>query len=203
MEKDGLMSVREAAKLCGVSGKILRSWLGEDAAPLHRGPEGDLIHWKDLRKSLRRRGLPVPGAVDSGPRIVVADDNPDQLLVVVEVLEGLWSRARVATARDGEKALAKIADFHPDLLITDIEMPGLSGLELCSRVLQNRELYGMKILAITAYDSAERNQLAFESGVDEYLKKPFSPADLRQSAARLLGLFPDRDRAPRTKNRAP
>ncbi|MDE2313419.1 MAG: response regulator [Elusimicrobia bacterium] len=197
------MSVREAAKLCGVGGRILRSWLREDAAPLHRGPEGDLIHWKDLRKSLQRRGVPVPGAVDSGPRIVVADDNPDQLLVIVEVLEGLWKRARVATAKDGEKALAKIADFRPDLLITDIEMPGLSGIELCRRVLQNREHYGMRILAITGYDREGRNILAFESGVDEYLKKPFSPEDLRQSAVRLLGLFPDRERAPRTQSRAP
>lgn len=192
MTDEGLIKLQEAADLCAVSSGTLRRWIEEEGMPLHRPREGAAVHWKDLHKCLLRRGLPIPPELEKGPRILLVDDDADLLLVMVDLFEGLWGKARIATARDGQRGLKKLFDLRPDLLVTDIQMPNLSGIELCRWARQNRDLSHTRILAITAYHDPQKNRAALESGVDEYIRKPFAPDELLASAVRLLGPAPSR-----------
>lgn len=188
MEKSGLIGLAEAAQLCGIGAQTLRRWIEEDGMPLRRLPKGHGVHWKDLHKCLVRRKLPIPEGLRDGPRLLLVDDDPALLLMLVDSLEGLWEKASIGTARDGRRGLEKLMEQRPDLLVTDIEMPGLSGIELCRWARQDPELIHTKILAITGRHGAEYSRDALDSGADEYITKPFSPDELRQAAVRLLGL---------------
>jgi CheY-like chemotaxis protein len=183
----GLIGLTEAAKACGVSLHTIHRWVEEDGVPLRRLPHGHGLHWKELHKCLVRRGLPFPEGLATGPRVLLVDDDPDLLLMMVDAMEWMFEKASIGTAQDGQRALEKLLSLRPDLLITDIEMPRLSGLELCRRVRQERELDHTKILAITGHHGPRFSMAALDSGADEYLVKPFAPDELRKAAVRLLG----------------
>ncbi len=188
MERSEWLTFREAADLCAVDARTLRRWAAEDGLSLGRREGRVALHWRDLHKSLQRRKLPVPPGLDSGPKLLLVDDDPDQLLLMVDSLEGVRSRARIATARDAKGAREKLLRLHPDLLVLDLGLPDASGLELCRWARGERDLARLKVLAVTGHHDPARNREALASGADEYLTKPFVPEELAASAERLLGL---------------
>jgi len=184
----GLVGLAEASKLCGVAVATLRRWIEEDGIPLRRLPRDRALHWRELSGCLRRRDLPIPEGLRSGPLLLLIDDDPDLLLVMVKALEWMCDKASIGTARDGRRGLERLEELHPDLLVTDLELPGLTGLELCRRVRRNPEMAHTKILAITGHHGSRYSRSVLDSGADEYLVKPFAPEELRSAAVRLLGL---------------
>lgn len=129
-----------------------------------------------------------PLELRTGPRILVVDDVPDMLKMTAWLLKVTWPQAAVWTARNGRIAQRKLEAMRPDLLVTDLNLPVLSGIELCRWVRENRDLVHTKVIAMTGYDSADLNWEALKNGADEYIPKPFSAAEFRSSARRLLGL---------------
>lgn len=187
MVQSKLIALKEAGGLCGIGPGKLRRWVYEDGVPLHRFPDGPCLLRIDLLKCLMRHGRGIPPSLADSPKVLLVEDDPDMLLVMVEALEGLSGKISVGTAADGRRGLKKFMDFRPDLIVTDIQMPGFSGMELCRWICQNKEIYPVKILAITGQPGEKSRQGALESGADEYLTKPFTPEELRQVVLRLLG----------------
>jgi CheY-like chemotaxis protein len=158
----------------------------EDGAPLERSGQGGFVQWRELKKSVPARARPVTSSLPQGQRLLLVDDEPDMLVVLVDTLTLLLDRPQIATARDGRAALRKLETLRPDLLITDLEMPGMGGLELCRWVRQNRSLAKTKILVVTGCDSSPRHRAALDGGADCYLVKPFEVSELRAEVVRLL-----------------
>lgn len=105
--------------------------------------------------------------------ILVVDDTPDNIDVLSDVLADSY-RIRVATS--GEKALKIIySDEPPDLILLDIMMPGLSGLEICRRVKANPDRRRIPIIFVTAMTSTEDEKRGLETGAVDYITKPISP----------------------------
>src|ERR671937_134089 len=115
------------------------------------------------------------------PTILIADDDHTLTALLHQTLadEGY----RVLNAADGREALAQAQARRPDLVVLDWMMPGLSGLEV-ARCL--RAAVGMPILMLTARDAIEDRVAGLDSGADDYLVKPFAPAEL---LARLRSLL--------------
>jgi signal transduction histidine kinase len=111
---------------------------------------------------------------DHGARILVVDDDPLARRSVRAMLErGLY---QVETAEGGEEALALLSSFNPDLVLLDIQMPGMDGLEVCRRIreMPNGDL--LPILFLTGYESPDLHARAFQAKGDDFLRKPvFSP----------------------------
>lgn len=110
------------------------------------------------------------------PTILVVDDEPNIIEVVRITLED--DRVRVVVAADGEEALAAAQAERPDLILLDVNLPGLSGLEVCRRLRADPQMHETRIVMLTAAaqrDDVERGRAA---GADEYLTKPFSPVRL-------------------------
>lgn len=108
----------------------------------------------------------------TGP-ILVVDDDPH----IRDVLRFALEKAGYATAlaRDGNEALARIAVEPPRLIVLDVGMPGLDGLELCRQVRRTSEV---PILFLSARDEEIDRVLGLEIGGDDYVTKPFSPREL-------------------------
>ncbi len=106
-------------------------------------------------------------------RVLVVDDDPTVREVVVSYLKA--EGYDVSEAADGETALAKIEHERPDLIVLDIMLPGLDGLEVCRRV---RATSQVPIIMLTALGSEADRVVGLELGADDYLTKPFSPREL-------------------------
>jgi putative two-component system response regulator len=105
--------------------------------------------------------------------ILVVDDVPENIDLLSEVLREHY-HIRVAT--NGEKALKIVySDEPPDLILLDIMMPGLSGLELCRRLRANPDRRKIPVIFVTAMCSVEDEKLGLETGAVDYISKPISP----------------------------
>ena len=100
--------------------------------------------------------------------ILVVDDEPSARAALVELLreEGFTVRS----AADGFKALGQMDDWTPELVITDVKMPGMDGMELMAKVRERFE--GTAVVVMTAHGSVEHAVAAMQQGADDYLTKP-------------------------------
>jgi DNA-binding NtrC family response regulator len=114
------------------------------------------------------------------PRILVVDDDTDGL----EVLEMRLSHAGydVETADSAEKALARVKAFDPGMIVTDVRMSGMTGLELLDRVRASME--GVEVVVMTAHDDMETAVTAMKSGAFDFLVKPVDPKTVQALADR-------------------
>jgi two-component system, OmpR family, KDP operon response regulator KdpE len=109
----------------------------------------------------------------SESRILVVDDEPQ----ITRVLRrGLSSKGfEVQTAQDGEEALAVFRQWKPDLIITDLSMPGMGGLELCRRL---RKISNVPVLVLSVKGEERIKVEALDMGADDYITKPFGMDEL-------------------------
>ncbi|MGW5637246.1 response regulator transcription factor [Streptomyces sp. NPDC003832] len=107
------------------------------------------------------------------PRVLVVDDDP----TVAEVVSGYLDRAGylVDRAGDGPDALARAAEHRPDLVVLDLMLPGMDGLEVCRRL---RGQGPVPVIMLTARGDEDDRILGLEVGADDYVTKPFSPREL-------------------------
>jgi DNA-binding NtrC family response regulator len=113
-------------------------------------------------------------------RVLVVDDDPDILTSLTKRMT--WMGHDVLTAEDGEQALRLVADDQPDLMLLDIELPGLSGLDILKHLAEKRSNGTTQILpeviVITAFGTIGRAVEAMRLGACDFLSKPFEPDHL-------------------------
>ncbi|MFI6810617.1 response regulator transcription factor [Streptomyces luteogriseus] len=122
---------------------------------------------------MHRQPYEPPGTADAARRILVVDDDP----TVAEVVAGYLDRAGYAVDRadDGPTALARAAAQRPDLVVLDLMLPGMDGLEVCRRI---RGRGPVPVIMLTARGDEDDRILGLEVGADDYVTKPFSPREL-------------------------
>jgi len=118
------------------------------------------------------------------PRILVVDDEPDAVELVAFNLKG--AGYDVSTAVDGEEALKKARDLLPDLIVLDLMIPAVDGLEVCKILRRDARTATIPIVMLTAKASEVDRVLGLELGADDYVTKPFSPRELVLRVKRLL-----------------
>ena len=109
-------------------------------------------------------------------RVLIADDDADvRELIGFKLRQSGWD---VTTARDGQEALELCLASPPDVVVLDIMMPGLSGLDVCREIRQQPAIDDVPILLLTAKAREEDVERGFALGADDYVVKPFSPREL-------------------------
>jgi DNA-binding response OmpR family regulator len=116
--------------------------------------------------------------------VLVADDEQDILTLVTTIIER--SGHEVVSVRDGAAALAAIRERRPDLVVLDISMPEIDGLEVLRRVRAEAETSDLPVLLLSARAQEADVRHGFETGASGYVKKPFSPSELAQRVDGLL-----------------
>ena len=128
-------------------------------------------------------------AAKSEPVVLPVEDNHINQVVALEFLALMGVQARLA--KNGLEALAACAEKAPDLVLMDIQMPGMDGLECARRIREmqkNGELPAFPILALTAHALESDVTASMEAGMDEHLTKPLDFAALRSRLGRWLKL---------------
>ncbi len=118
-------------------------------------------------------------------KVLVADDEAHILHVVTMKLKN--AGYEVITAVDGEEALELCQSEHPDLVITDNQMPYLTGLELCRKMRETEQLKCIPVIMLTARGFELDAQELAAAGISALLAKPFSPREVLQKAESIVG----------------
>jgi DNA-binding response OmpR family regulator len=121
---------------------------------------------------------------DEPRTVLVADDDEDILQLVSFRLER--AGYTVVTAADGQQALAAAREHHPDLAVLDVMMPGLNGYEVTRQLRADPATAAIPVILLTARVQEAEVSRGFEAGADDYLRKPFSPQELRSRVQAIL-----------------
>jgi signal transduction histidine kinase len=119
--------------------------------------------------------LEWPGPDPSAPLVIVAEDDDDLRAFTSEVLASTY---RVRATRNGEEALALVAELRPDAVVSDVVMPKMDGYELCKALRKRDDTRALPIILLTARRDVGRVLEGFEAGADDYVTKPFQAREL-------------------------
>ena len=117
-------------------------------------------------------------------RILIVEDDPDIAALVAHYLEKEGYGSEVIA--DGRRALAAAKETPPDMVILDLMLPGLNGLEVCRALRLDNRTAALPILMVTARGEESERILGLDSGADDYVVKPFSPSELMARVRALL-----------------
>ena len=118
--------------------------------------------------------------------ILVVEDNPKNLKLVRDVLQ--YSGYEVVEATTGEDGVRLAREVHPDLVLMDLQLPGIDGAEALRRIRAEVSTRSMPVVAVTAFVMADDRSSAFASGFDGYVEKPISVRGLAQQVQDFLTL---------------
>jgi len=119
-----------------------------------------------------------------GRTVLVVEDYDDIRAMLRRILER--NGFRVVEAANGREAVERAAGELPDLILMDLDLPILDGIEATNRIRRMVALRGVPIVAVTAYPMSYSRVRAFAQGCDEYMEKPLDPADLEEVLRRHL-----------------
>ena len=109
-------------------------------------------------------------------RILVVEDQEDNRQIIRDMLS--TTDYEIMEAESGEAALEAVAKQRPDLILMDIQLPGMDGYEVTRRIKADPALRSITIIAVTSYALSGEEQKARAAGCDEYVPKPYSPRQL-------------------------
>ena len=167
-----------------VNPRSVINWIEQDLLPSYRTPGGHRrITRDDLLIFLRKHHIPTPATLVEGKfNILIVDDDSE----IVELLKKFFSHSGgydVVTASDGITALIEVGRAKPEMMILDIKIPGVDGLEVCRRIKADAANH-TSIIAISG--QAELEKKVLQAGADSFLPKPLDMDRLLSEAKRLL-----------------
>ena len=120
----------------------------------------------------------------SGPTVLVADGNPDQRALYVDILT--HAGYVVIEARDGAEAIQRAREDRPALILMDVTMPGTSGWNAVRTLRDQLETQSIPVITITGLSATRDRDASFAAGCDAYLSKPVSPRRLLEEVRRFV-----------------
>jgi excisionase family DNA binding protein len=179
-----IYTTHEVSRLLHVNPRSVINWIDQSLLPSFRTPGGHRrIQHNDLLAFLRKHQIPTPAPLmDGNFSVLVVDDERE----IVDLIGGFLQRQgtyEIATASDGITALIEVGRVKPDLLILDIMIPGVDGVEVCRRIKTDAT---NKTAIIAVSGTAENEQRVLEAGADAFMLKPIDLDKLHVEARRLL-----------------
>ena len=117
-------------------------------------------------------------------KILHVEDNPDNRMLIRDLLQ--FRGYRVVEVSDGAQALVAAETEHPDIILMDVQLPGISGLDVARRIKARTDLRHIPIVAVTSFALSGDDRKAFAAGCDAYVAKPYEPRELIKLIQRLL-----------------
>ncbi|MCA9570176.1 MAG: response regulator [Myxococcales bacterium] len=122
-------------------------------------------------------------------KVLIVDDEPHIRLLLEQALEELEDEGvELLMATNGQEALDRIAEERPSLVLLDVMMPLVNGMDVCRRVKGDPELASIPVMMLTAKGQDLDRQAGMDVGADRYVTKPFDPDDVLEQAAEMLGI---------------
>jgi PAS domain S-box-containing protein len=113
------------------------------------------------------------------PKILIVDDEPDNLIVLRAILSEYFPDCRVVSAVSSSEGLSLLEEIEMDVILLDVQMPGMSGIEMCRRIKKNDKTAHIPVILITAYQITPRLKVeGLEAGAEDFISKPIDSAEL-------------------------
>jgi len=183
-----MLTVGQAAAYCGLSRKTLFRRVKSGEIRASRTPGGHYrILKKDLESFILEKGMyPLAHKHFSRKKILIVDDDPQIQKLLARALQS--HKYATETAANGFEAGAKVFNFKPGLVVLDLKLPDMNGVEVCRQIKQNPDTAHIKILAVTDYDTEENRERMLSAGADGYMAKPLDMDPLIQRIRDLSGV---------------
>jgi len=178
-------STSEVAKLCHVTPDTVRKWAEAGRIEVFRTLGGHRrIGREELARFLKENNLPASAELlEPGVRVLVADAERWVASAVRRFIERAPSGTRLEVASDCFDAGYRVASFKPSIVVLDLHLPGVDGLEVCRRLRALPDTASLQVIALTNADE-DLAARAKECGATACLRKPFTPDDLRRAFAK-------------------
>lgn len=188
MVKRTFFTTFEIGEICEVNPTTVQNWVKEKKLKAYVTPGGHRrVRKEDLKAFMNEFGMPIPpGLADTRPHVLIVDDEPEVLDMLKLVLESSGEELEIATARGGVEALLLIGERKPDLLILDIVLPGMNGIEVCTKLKSSPATRNIKIVAITGVHDPSLRVRILEAGADLFFFKPLDVAEFREASLKLI-----------------
>ncbi len=181
----------EAAKICKVSQQTIIRCFDSGQLKGFRVPGSRFrrIPRDQLYSFMRDNGIPTD-ALDSGRRkLLIVDDDVDLVDLLVDHFER-DGRFDIRSVNNGFGAGMQIKEFRPDLVVLDVMLPDINGMEVCQLVRSDKSMDDVKIICISGMVEEDRIQKLRDAGADDFMKKPFDVDTLLGRVCQLLEVEP-------------
>jgi excisionase family DNA binding protein len=173
------LSTSEAAGMCLVDRRTLLRWVDRGLLQSHRPAGGRYrILRRDLRQFMRDHRMPVPRALLEPARIAIVDDDLGLLRSLERMVSDHLPDAIVKTASDGFGAGVLVASFRPHVMLLDIVMPGISGVDVCREICATPELAGTAVVIVSGNLTSAITKELLTIGARRCISKPFDSAQI-------------------------
>ncbi len=175
LHSERLLTSHEVGALLQVNPSSVKKWVNDGRIAAFRTPGGHRrIRVADLVDFLHRHAMPIPRslAAASKRRLLVVDDDPMHLRALDRRLKPYVSRVDVALTQNGIDALVMVGSFKPDLIVLDVFMPELDGLEVCRRLKLNAETRHIGVIVNSAHLTRSVEENALSAGALTCVPKP-------------------------------
>ena len=182
------LTTNAVGRLVGVSERTVANWIDRNYLRAFRTPGGHRrVEPRDLAEFLQKRGMPVPSTLIERVSIPIVEDD----LQVGETMRNWLVQADegfdVRLASGGVQALLTIGANKPKLVLLDVMMPDMDGVEVCKKIKADPAFRDIDILFVTARHDLEAEQLMASTGAAGVLMKPLKKADLCRKVTMILG----------------
>ncbi|MDD4888801.1 MAG: response regulator [Phycisphaerae bacterium] len=167
-------STRAVADLLGVSVGSVANWIDQERLRAGRTPGGHRrVTAADLAAFIRQQNLPMPAELQrNSRRILVVDDDPAVRQWLVQMIQAALPDWEVIEAPDGYAAGELVGSRKPDVVLLDLNMPGVDGFEVCRRIKGNQDTRHANVIAISGEFSPDRQAAIRDCGASAFLAKP-------------------------------
>jgi excisionase family DNA binding protein len=182
-----IYTTHEVSRLLHVNPRSVINWIEQNLLASYRTPGGHRrIRREDLLAFLHKHQIPTPAAlIEEKFNILIVDDEDE----IVRLLKSFFERQggyQIHSASDGITALIEVGRAKPDLMILDILIPGVDGIEVCRRIKEDHD-NRTAIIAVSGQPDNERRSV--QAGADAFMAKPLDLDRLLAEAKRLLRIL--------------
>lgn len=187
MPKRSYLTTFEISRICEVNPTTVQNWVKEKKLPAHVTPGGHRrIRREDLVRFLREFSMPIPLELGTPPPLVlVVDDEQDIIDLVTAALQSGGQALEIVGATSGVEALLIIGERKPDLVILDILMPGMNGIEVCQTLKASPVTRNLRIVAVSGRHDPDLRARVLAAGADHFFTKPLDLLAFRSECLRL------------------
>jgi excisionase family DNA binding protein len=179
-----IYTTHEVSRLLHVNPRSVINWIEQSLLPSYRTPGGHRrIRRDDLLAFLRKHQIPTPESLVEGKFNVLIVDDEQEIVDIMRVFLQRQGGYEITSAADGISALIEVGRAKPDLLILDIMIPGVDGIEVCRRIKADSS---NRTIIVAVSGSAEHEKRILQAGADVFMTKPIDLEKLHTEAKRLL-----------------
>ncbi|MBI4061630.1 MAG: response regulator [Elusimicrobia bacterium] len=182
-------TTHDIARFCDVYPSSVSNWINSGRIKSYQTPGGHhRVSRADLLDFLTRQNMPIPAELKTLARVLVVDDDEEMARVIEKAFARHGGVFEAEVCGDGIEALIRIGQEPPALVILDIVLPKMDGIQVCRVLKAKPETRGIKIVAVTGKKPPFSERKLEEAGIDAFFRKPLDLAELVSKSAELLRL---------------